>query len=131
VAVLADDELLSIEAVFVRPVPFFREEAPPLSSKRVLLLTPSRPTSFVRCVVLDKDDTDAGGVGECCCVADRSPNFRRRCGNCNDGLAAASSTVTIISNVVTTATIDIAGNILILFISIIVKKMVGIDTWKH
>jgi hypothetical protein len=77
--------------------------------------------------MLDKDDTDdAGDVGECWCdAADRSPNFRRRCGNCIDGLAAASSTVTISSNVVTTATIviiDIAGSILILFISIIVKK---------
>jgi hypothetical protein len=67
--------------------------------------------------MLDKDDTDDAGVGGC--VADRSPNFRRCCGNCfDDGLAAASSTVTISSNVVTTATIvisiDVAGILLIL-----------------
>jgi hypothetical protein len=68
--------------------------------------------------MLDKDDTTDAGVGGC--VADRSPNFRRRCGNCNDGLAAASSTVAISSNVVTTATIviiDIAGILLILFVT--------------
>ena len=100
---LADDELPLSEAVFVRPVPFFRDEAPPLNSKRVLLKPPS----------------DAGVVVEWC-IAGSSPNFRRRCGNRKDGRleAAATSTVSSSNVAIVAAIVVMMTSILILFVAI-------------